>query len=301
VPENAEQATAENTPSRDCAVCGSPTVVTGSVHSSFSNRTFELAHCSTCRYSFVVDPRTDYESLYDEEYYRGNGADPTIDYDRELDDPRTLRAYEWRAILEIIEHVRGGIRDVRWLDYGCGLGGLVRYGRARGIDISGFDEGYAAERMREEGIPALTAGELDAAAGSFDVITAVEVMEHLVDPMPVLQQIATLLRPGGLFFLTTGNAAPFRGRLEKWSYVHAEVHVGYFEPVTLEAAFRSVGLEPSFPGFVPGFPDLIRYKVLKTLGFKRRHTIERLIPWSLAARVVDRRHRVSAHPVGWRR
>jgi SAM-dependent methyltransferase len=275
--------------------------VTGSVHSSFSNRSFDLAHCSTCRYSFIVDPRTDYEALYDEEYYRGNGADPNIDYDTELDDPRTLRVYEWRAILEIIGHLRGGTAGVRWLDFGCGLGGLVRYGRSRGIEIYGFDDGYAAERMNQEGIPALTPADLDTAAGSFDVITAVEVVEHLVDPMPTLRQIATLLRPGGLFFLTTGNAAPFRGRFEKWTYVHPEVHVGYFEPTTLEVAFRSVGLEPAFPGFVPGFADLIRYKVLKSLGFKRQHLIERVIPWSVAARVVDRRYGVSALPVGWRR
>jgi SAM-dependent methyltransferase len=155
--------------------------------------------------------------------------------------------------------------------------------------------------MRQDGVPALTPAELDAAAGSFDVITAVEVVEHLVDPMPALQQIATLLRSGGLFFLTTGNAAPFRGRLAEWTYVHPDVHVGYFEPTTLEVAFRKVGLEPAFPGFVKGFTNLTRYKVLKTLGFKRRRTIERLVPWSLAARVVDRRYRVSAHPVGWRR
>jgi SAM-dependent methyltransferase len=126
------------------------------------------------------------------------------------------------------------------------------------------------------------------------------VLEHLVEPVPALLQIARLLRPGGLFFLTTGNAAPFRGRLAEWSYVQPDVHVGYFEPTTLEVAFRKVGLEPAFPGFVNGFTDLIRFKVVKSLGFKRRRTIERLVPWSLAARVVDRRYRVSAQPVGWR-
>jgi SAM-dependent methyltransferase len=290
----------ETTPP-DCAVCASPTTIIGSVHSSFSNRTFDLAHCATCRYSFVVDPRTDYEALYDEQYYRGKGADSNVDYEGELNDARTLRVYEWRAIVDIVEHLRRGINGVRWLDFGCGLGGLVRYGRSRGIEIYGFDDGYAAERMGQDGVPGLNSGDLDAAAGSFDVITAVEVVEHLVDPMPTLRQIARLLRPGGLFFLTTGNAAPFRGRLEKWSYVQPDVHVGYFEPATLEAALRRVGLEVSFPGFTPGFTDLIRYKVLKTLGLRRQHATERLVPWGLATRVVDRRFRVSAHPVGWRR
>jgi SAM-dependent methyltransferase len=298
---NPEAASVGESTSPDCAVCGSPTAVTGSVHSSFSHRSFELAHCATCRYSFIVDPRTDYEALYDEDYYRGKGADPTIDYERELVDPSTLRAYEWRAILEIVQHLRAGITDVRWLDFGCGLGGLVRYGRSRGVEIYGFDDGYAAERMREERIPALTAADLDAAGGSFDVVTAVEVVEHLVDPMPTLRQIARVLRPDGLLFLTTGNAAPFRGRLARWSYVLPDVHVSFFEPETLAFAFKLAGLDPAFPGFVPGFTDLIRYKVLKNLGFKRRHGLERLVPWQLGARAVDRRYRTSAHPVGWRR
>ncbi len=284
-----------------CAVCGTGASVTCSVRSSFSHRTFELAQCPKCHYSFVTDPRTDFAALYDDAYYRGRGADPNVDYERELVDAKTLRVYEWRAILEIVEHLKGPLNGIRWLEYGCGLDGLVRFGRQQGIDITGFDAGHAAERMRKEGIPALTPEDLDAASASFDVVTAIEVVEHLVDPMPTLRQIATLLRPGGLFFLTTGNAQPFRSRLERWSYVQPDVHVGYFEPATLELAFRKVGLQPSSPGFVPGFTDLIRYKVLKSLGLKRRHMLERVVPWPLAARVVDRRYDVSAHPVGWRR
>jgi SAM-dependent methyltransferase len=271
------------------------------LHSSFSRRDFELAHCPSCHYSFVVDPRTDFGALYDEQYYRGNGADPEVDYEREMCDPRTVRAYEWRAVLKIVQHLRGPLHGVRWLDFGCGLGGLVRYGREHDIEIYGFDEGYAAERMRQEGISALSPRELDDAAGSFDVITAIEVVEHLIEPVSSLRQIAACLRSGGLLFLTTGNAQPFRGRLTKWAYVHPDVHVGFFEPRTLEIAFRSAGLEPSYAGFVPGYTDLIRYKVLKQFGFKRRHVTERAVPWSIAARLVDRRFRVSAHPVGWKR
>jgi SAM-dependent methyltransferase len=300
VSENAQPASVNRVGRLSCAICGSNARITGEAR-SFSDHRFELAHCPTCRFSFVVDPPTDSDALYDAEYYRGGGADPSIDYERELEDPRTVRVYEWRGLLEIIDTLKGRVTGLRWLDYGCGLGGLVRYARQRGVEIYGFDEGYAAERMRQEGIPALTTTDLDAATGSFDVITAVEVLEHFVDPIPALRQIAALLRPGGLFFVTTGNAQPFRGRLEKWAYVQPDVHVSFFEPRTLEFAFNRLGLEPSFPGFVSGFTDLMRYKVLKKLALKRRHALERFVPWPLVARAVDRRYRLSAHPVGWRR
>jgi SAM-dependent methyltransferase len=281
-----------------CAICGATAAAIGSVHSSFSERDFELAHCPVCHYSFVIEPRTDFEFLYDGRYYRGDGADPTVDYELELDDPRTTRAYEWCGIQTIVEHLEPSQHSIRWLDFGCGLGGLVRSAREQGIDIVGFDQGYAARRERERGIPTVDRQVVDTGKSAFDVVTAIEVLEHLVDPMTTLHRIARLLRPGGALFVTTGNAAPFRGRLEKWSYVQPDVHVGYFEPDTLATAFRRVGLVPSTPGFVPGFADVIRYRVLKRLGVRRRNVLEQIVPWSIAARVVDRRIGVTAQPIG---
>ena len=74
------------------------------------------------------------------------------------------------------------------------------------------------------------------------MVTAIEVMEHVIEPMVTLPRIAALLRSGGLLFLTTGNAEPFRGRLAKWSYVKPDIHVGFFEPGTLATALRGAGL-----------------------------------------------------------
>ena len=96
-------------------------------------------------------------------------------------------------------------------------------------------------------------------------------------------------------------AEPFRGRLGKWSYVQPDIHVGYFEPGTLATALRGVGLQPAFPGYMPGFTDLLRYKILKNLRQKRRHAVEGIIPWPLVARAVDCRYRVSAQPIAWKR
>jgi SAM-dependent methyltransferase len=282
-------------------VCGGLAEPAGSKRSDFSGRTFALAHCPTCHYSFVVEPRTDFAALYDENYYHGRGADPLADYEHELADPKSIRHYEWRAIADIVDDLPVPREGLRWLDFGAGLGGLVMQARERGVDAYGFDEGYPATRMTAMGVPSLDQTELAAHNGSFDVITAIEVLEHLVDPMTILYEIASLLAPGGYLFLTTGNAEPFRGRLARWQYVQPDLHIGFFEPGTLAYAFERVGLTAVYPERgAPGFRDLIRYKVLKTLGAKRRSTWEQLIPWSIAARVVDRRYGVSAQPLGHR-
>jgi SAM-dependent methyltransferase len=289
--------------SRDlhCRICDERASVMSTVTSRFTGRDFELAHCRACHYSFIVDPRTDYDALYDEAYYRGEGADPLVQYEPEIADPRTVRIYEWRAIVSIVEHLRGDLGSAHWLDFGCGLGGLVRFTRGRGIDSVGFDEGYAAGRLRQDGIPALSPAEVEDAKGSFDVVTAIEVIEHVIDPLATLRGLAALLRPGGLLFLTTGNAEPFRSRMDEWSYVQPDVHIGFFEPGTLATAFDRVGLKAAFPGYVPGFTDLYRYKILKNLRQKRLHAFEHLVPWPLVARAADLRYRLSAHPIAWKR
>lgn len=282
-----------------CPICGSPTVPVGEKVGRLGPTPYLLRRCNSCFYSMISNPRTDYESLYDEDYYSGKGADWCINYLAELEHPgATLRKFEWRGIIRAVGYLMGDLSKVEWLDFGCGYGGLVRAGRDAGIHIQGFDEGWIRTRALEAGIPVLGRDDLSKLAGSFDVVTAVEVLEHLIDPVSVLTEIRALLRPGGILFLTTGNAQPYRNRLPSWSYVIPEIHLGYFEPETMAEAMRRSGFKPEWPGFIPGFADIIHVKTLRFFGRCYTHAWERLVPWPLVARVVDRRFHVSAHPIG---
>ena len=281
-------------------MCGSTPTKLPPIRSEFSNTDFDFRRCESCGLTFVANPNTDFANLYNAEYYAGRGADSFVDYIGEMKNPNTVREYEWRGIVRAVTTLAGR-HDVKWLDYGCGLGGLVRYARAHGVvDVYGYDDGFSAQWMRDHGIPSLTAEQLNAHPGRFDVVTAIEVMEHLTDPVGAMEHIASLLNPGGHFFLTTGNAEPHRARIERWSYVHPDVHVTYFEPRTLVEVYGRAGLEPVAAGFLPGYADIIRYKVLKTMRVRNRNVLERMVPWRLVSRAVDRRHKVSAQPLARR-
>jgi len=182
------------------------------------------------------------------------------------------------------------------------VGGLVEFLRRQGLGRAfGFEQGWSVARLIERGIPHFGPDDLAAHAGTFDVVTAIEVLEHAVDPVEELRRIRALLAPGGVLFLTTGNSSPYRDRLLDWAYVMPDVHVSFFEPSTLDVALERAGFDASFPGYGPGWDDIIRFKVLKSL--RRQHVTwwERVLPWPAISRLIDRRLGVSAQPVGWAR
>lgn len=271
------------------------------MHGSFSGRDYELRRCERCRFAFIANPWTDFARIYDDRYYEGTGADPLVDYSFELDHPQcTIRAYEWRGVTQTVEQLLGGLAGVRWLDFGCGNGGLVRHvNDATPASAAGYEDGAIAERARQHGIPVVSSIARAGREAPFDVITAIEVLEHTLDPIAELRRMRSLLRDGGLLFLTTGNAAPFADKLPRWSYVTPEIHISLFEPGTLEFALREAGFTSASSRATTGWRQILKFKVLKNLGFRRRNALTDLLPAGPIAIAADRYARLREQPVGW--
>jgi 2-polyprenyl-3-methyl-5-hydroxy-6-metoxy-1,4-benzoquinol methylase len=272
---------------RLCPLCRQDPDVTGSRFTQFSNREFHYGMCRPCDLGLVLDPREDYENLYGEAYYSGRGADPMVDYLREMREPNTIRTLEWRGLARTLGPVN---RDLRVLDFGCGLGGLTRFLSQAGWNAVGFeDDGFARQWMRAEGLPIVDHLEPD----SFDVIFAIEVVEHLVDPVPVLRLLRSSLKPGGRLIITTGNLAKAKKPLHAWSYASVpEVHVTFWTPHSWSTALRAGGFTSS--AHVSALPaSITQYKMLKSLPRWVR-PLARVAPlWRPVAAVADQRFGVS--------
>jgi SAM-dependent methyltransferase len=286
---------------RPCKICNSPARLIGSKNGRLQPRPFHFYQCAVCGFLFVADPWTDYAEIYSEDYYRGKGVDPYVDYVFELEHPEvTVRRYEWRGILAAVERLQPLSAKTRWLDYGCGNGGLVRHVKEHApCLVEGVEQGWIHDLARTRGIALLEDRELETRRGTYDIVTAIEVLEHIDQPLDTLRRIRGLLRPGGLFFFTTGNLEMQRKNPLAWGYALPEIHVSFYEPRTLEHALQKTGFRSEFHGFTPGFEDIVRFKILKTAGVRRVSPLEKYLPWGPLSKLADKKTGVSRHPVAW--
>jgi len=137
--------------------------------------------------------------------------DPTSEF-KPLHDINPLR-------LNYIDE-RVSLAGKRIVDVGCG-GGLLSEGMAlRGAHVTGIDMGEAplsVARLHslDSGVDVnyrqITVEELAGDpehAGQYDVVTCLEMLEHVPDPGSVINACAALLRPGGHLFVSTINRNP---------------------------------------------------------------------------------------------
>lgn len=113
---------------------------------------------------------------------------------------------------------RAGLAGKRVLDVGCGGGILSESMAHRGAKVTGIDLGEAplgVARLHAEesgveidyrniSVEALA----DQQAGDFDIVTCMEMLEHVPDPASVIQACSQLVRPGGYVFFSTLNRTP---------------------------------------------------------------------------------------------
>ena len=237
-----------------CGAAGGRPLWTGREH-EYENTTqeeFTFVRCNACGL-VRLDPRpavSELQQIYPPNYYAYNlvSAEPVAS--PTMTDRAKMRMYQ-RRVLGLLERL-GKAGRVRVLDVGCADGRLLDWYAAcpeghrletHGIEMN--DEAAAIARKRGHRV---VAGrfELDTEleAGSFDLILALHVIEHVEDPEQFARRAAELLAPGGLLVLATPNwDSPDARRLRgHWGGNHFPRHWVLYDERTLRDLARSVGL-----------------------------------------------------------
>ena len=152
-----------------------------------------------------------------------------------------------RRFGELLDRLEPFRQTGRLLDVGCGDGHFLIAARERGWTTYGSEYGEAPRRRAQErGLdvrPAPFPPAPDEVA-SFDVVAAIEVIEHVADPRDELARVSALLRRGGCLYLTTPNFNSLSRRITgpRWRSIEYPEHLTLFTSDTLDRLLAGAGL-----------------------------------------------------------
>ena len=246
----------------NCKVCGNETYSFVSISTEDLDEPFldvtlrsqlpelKLRRCRECGCLWANDARQD-NGLLTEAYERVSDAY----FDAQEDDPRYVNFYKWLEAL-----AKRYVSGSTVLDVGCGEGVFLSTISAEwskhGLEPSASGASLAKKRNLD-----VACATLDTTVKRYeaDLISALDVIEHVVDPHHFVDSLKQQLRPGGVMLLLTGDADSYTAKAagSQWSYLRWCGHISVFTQSGLRRLVESHGFEvvdwercehPSSPG-----------------------------------------------------
>jgi 2-polyprenyl-3-methyl-5-hydroxy-6-metoxy-1,4-benzoquinol methylase len=188
---------------------------------------YDIYLCKKCLIG-VLSPMPSIEalkSLYSSESYRATSGVKFNEFFEQL-----IYLFRIRRKRRIKEYIKRG----RILDIGCGRGLFLNIMRKDGWDVMGaeFDEEIASNAFKAYGVSVKTGNpsEWGLSDESFDVITINHALEHIKNPVEILNASKRLLRKGGLLVIATPNISSLQAAAGKKVWFHLDIpyHLYHF-------------------------------------------------------------------------
>ena len=191
--------------------------------------------------------RQELEQIYSAAYFRGE------EY-RDYVGERALLTKQFQLRLKTLLRYVPATRRQSLFEIGAAYGffldvARLSFARVSGIDLSRDAALYASEVV---GVPVAAGDFLEhPPQGPFDAVCMWDTVEHLAQPALYIEQVAALLRPGGILAITTGDiGSPLaRWRKDKWRQIHPPSHLHYFSKRSLRWLLAKHGFEIRYEGY----------------------------------------------------
>lgn len=235
-------------PSKSCYLCGH------TAPRSFVKFNTGFHRCKNCGLEFMhpQPEAAEIEALYDKNYYDSWGLD-SQDFSTEQ-----MKKATFHVKLDIIERYLPPAGRI--LDIGCATGFFLDAARQRGWDCFGVElSPYSSDIARKKiGQERIVTGRLEEAGFNddfFDAVVMTDLIEHVADVRPFIDEVARILKPGGIVAITTPDPDCLSCRLmgKHWPHYKLE-HLYYYSRKAL-----GLLLEPT------GFTRLYASAATKTL------------------------------------
>lgn len=192
-----------------------------------------LCKCKSCSAVFARDipSPTDIELHYD-----GYGRKDYLS-------PITIKRYH-----EILDQFEPFRKTNKLIDIGCGIGYFLEEAKKRGWEVYGVEITDGAVKICSEKGINIQKGflkNLNFKPEMFDIITSFEVIEHINNPKTEFKNFHSILREGGLVYVTTPNFnSLLRYRLKAaYNIISFPEHLCYYTPRTLKKIFHISGFK----------------------------------------------------------
>ncbi len=227
---------AQNTGVHGCPACGLSTPHTR----LYRKNGCDIWRCRSCGLGRTETADFDPQAFYTGAYFTGGHSDGYADYPAA---EQVLRQ-EFARTAKFISALRPG---GRLLDIGCAYGFFLlearEYYEVAGVELA--EE--AADHGRRAGLNILS-GVADSDTmtrlGAFDVITLLDVIEHLPAPRDTLALCVQHLNPGGVIVITTGDFGSAAARLmgAGWRLMTPPQHLWFFTPESVRRLASGTGM-----------------------------------------------------------
>jgi 2-polyprenyl-3-methyl-5-hydroxy-6-metoxy-1,4-benzoquinol methylase len=188
--------------------------------------------------------------------------------------------------LSVIEHLVPNAKgSLKALDVGCAIGVFTNLLHQKGYEALGIDTNkelltFAKNRYRHCTFKLMNALHLELAPSTFDLVLALELIEHLGSPYRFLKNIHQVLKEDGVILLSTPNSLSLegaRGVLMKraarinwnaWDAEHKHVYTSIEIMQLLRKFFKIQRVVGYY--YIPMMPCM-KYDIVKRIGLDRAH------------------------------
>lgn len=204
----------------------------------------ELFQCNDCGLVWLdlLPDAEGVQAMYDDAY-----AGATTSYFSKVAQKLARSRGRVRYIARLLP---GGAGGKSFLDVGANGGFMAEAAREAGFTAVGIEPDPVSVAYAREHYPGITAlqgllEDVDLEPQSFDVAYCSEVIEHTADCNRFVAKLASVLRPGGLLYLTTPDISHWRRprKIGRWDGFCPPSHCLYFNPSNLKMLLHRHGFD----------------------------------------------------------
>jgi len=202
-------------------------------------KNFYVAVCGSCGLAHILPRPTDPEGFQSED---------TGSYDSSVRHLHQGFSYHHRILLKKLGRYLPP--PGRLLEIGCSSGSFLKAAKKEGYQVFGVESALLDPVLKSEMGECVINERIERAnlsPNSFDVAVAIQVIEHMHDPLILLKKIAESLRPGGYVYIETPNYGSLARRCRSSRFMDLNVAPGHwhlFDSFSLKGIFRQAGVEP---------------------------------------------------------